>query len=88
MWKFATISHPTIILKSTHDKLATERVVARQRTHLDQLHCLMNYDHGDWFGFLFLEFVQELLKAAMLDQPDGMSILIETLGTHLVLPGK
>ena len=81
------ISPPAIILKSTHDKLAAERVVARQWTHLSHLHCLVNYDHGDWFS-IFLEFVQKLLKAAVLDQPDGMSVLVETLGTHLVLPGQ
>lgn len=87
MWKLALTSPPTTILKSTHDKLATEGDVARQRTQLDHLHRLVYNDNCHWLG-LFLEFMQESLKAAILDQPDGMSVLVETLGAHLVLPGQ
>lgn len=47
----------------------------------------MDNDYSHWLG-LFIEFVQESLKAAILDQPDGMSVLMETLGAHLVLPGQ
>ena len=81
------VSPPTIILKSTHDKLAPERDIARQRSQSDHLHRLMNNDYIHWFS-IFLEFVQELLKAAILDQPDGVRVLIETLWAHLVLPGQ
>ena len=86
MWKLAAIAHLTIILESAHDKLATERDVVRQWTQSNHLHCLV-HNHYSHRLRPFLVFVQESLKAAVFDEPDGMWVLVQTLGAHLVLPG-